>query len=90
MRTDDYEKELLEAYEGGGMSPRDSSEALNLRLVQASENTFKKDKRINVRLSSHGLEGIQRKAVRKGDPLSGPDLGFDTSVCRRRSHRKVK
>ena len=68
MRTDDYERGLLEAYEGGGMSPKDPSEALSLRLVQASENTFKKDKRINIRLSSHDLEGIQRKAVRKGIP----------------------
>ena len=29
-------------------------------LKQAGEKTFKKDKRINIRLSSHDLIGIQR------------------------------
>ena len=37
-------------------------------LKDAGDKTFKKDKRINVRLSSHDLLGIQRKAARKGVP----------------------
>jgi hypothetical protein len=37
-------------------------------LQRASENTFKKDQRINVRLSSHDLLGIQKKALQKGIP----------------------
>jgi predicted DNA binding CopG/RHH family protein len=37
-------------------------------LAKAGENTFKKDKRINIRLSSHDLIGIQRRAARKGVP----------------------
>jgi predicted DNA binding CopG/RHH family protein len=37
-------------------------------LAEAGGNTFKKDKRINIRLSSHDLSGIQRKAVRKVIP----------------------
>jgi predicted DNA binding CopG/RHH family protein len=35
-------------------------------LSSAVENTFKKDKTINIRLSCHNLEGIQRKAAREG------------------------
>lgn len=31
-------------------------------------NTFKKDRRINIRLSRHDLEAVQRKAVQKGIP----------------------
>lgn len=37
-------------------------------LRKAGENTFRKDKRINIRLTSHDLDGIQRKASRKGIP----------------------
>ena len=37
-------------------------------LAAAGEKTFKKDKRFNIRLSSHDLVGIQRKAARKGIP----------------------
>lgn len=37
-------------------------------LALARENTFRKDKRINIRLSHHDLPGIQRKATRKDIP----------------------
>jgi predicted DNA binding CopG/RHH family protein len=65
---DAYERELLEAYEQGEMKPEQPSESLLAELSQAAENTFKKDKRINIRLSSHDLTGIQRKALQKGIP----------------------
>ena len=62
------EKELLEAYDAGRMNLESpSSERLDI-LARAGENTFKKDKRINIRLSSHDLVGIQRKAAQKGIP----------------------
>jgi predicted DNA binding CopG/RHH family protein len=44
------------------------SDDLLAMLKQAGEKTFKKDKRINIRLSSHDLIGIQRKAAQKGIP----------------------
>ena len=44
------------------------SKKLLEKLSVAAENTFKKDKRINIRLSSHDLIGIQRKASKKGVP----------------------
>jgi predicted DNA binding CopG/RHH family protein len=68
MKLDPEEKELLEAYESGKMNLEDPSEELLSQLSQAAENTFKKDKRINIRLSSHDLNGIQRKALQKGIP----------------------
>ena len=62
------EKHLTDAYDRGALKLEDpSSELLNM-LASAGENTFKKDKRINIRLSSHDLVGIQRKAVQKGVP----------------------
>ncbi len=62
------EKEILEALESGEIELERPSKALLADLAKAGENTFKKDKRINIRLSSHDLMGIQRKAVQKGIP----------------------
>jgi len=62
------EKALSEAYERGDLKTEHPSEELMQMLADAGENTFKKDKRINIRLSSHDLMGIQRKAARKGIP----------------------
>lgn len=68
MKLDAEESEILEAYESGKMNPQRPSKALLSNLSRAAENTFKKDKRINIRLSSHDLSGIQRKALQKGIP----------------------
>lgn len=62
------EQEILRAYEQGKMKVHKPSKALMTKLATASENTFKKDKRINIRISSHDLMGIQRKASQKGLP----------------------
>ena len=62
------EKILSEAYERGDLKLETPSSELLDMLKSAGENTFKKDKRINIRLSSHDLTGIQRKAVQKGIP----------------------
>ena len=62
------EKEILNALENGEIELESPSTDLLKKLSEASENTFKKDKRINIRLSSHDLVGIQRKASRRGVP----------------------
>lgn len=62
------ERELSAAYDSGKMKLEDPSSELLHMLARAGENTFKKDKRINIRLSSHDLIGIQRKAAQKGIP----------------------
>lgn len=62
------EKELLEALENGEIRLEKPDRKLLADLAKAAENTFKKDRRINVRLSSHDLLGIQRKALKKGVP----------------------
>ena len=62
------ERILSEAYDRGDLKLEAPSSELLDMLKSAGENTFKKDKRINIRLSSHDLVGIQRKAVQKGIP----------------------
>ena len=62
------EKEIRDAYMAGNTKLEDPSRELLLQLKEAAENTFKKDRRINIRLSTHDLTGIQRKALQKGIP----------------------
>ena len=66
--TEAEEKEIMEALESGAIQLEKPSRKLLSDLKRASENTFKKDRRINVRLSSHDLLGIQRKALQQGLP----------------------
>jgi predicted DNA binding CopG/RHH family protein len=70
------EKQLAEAYDRGALKLETPSRELLDLLASAGENTFKKDKRINIRLSSHDLVGIQRKAVQKGIPYQALISGF--------------
>ncbi len=62
------ENEILEAYEQGRMKLRKPSKTLMAKLSEAADHTFKKDKRINIRISNHDLIGIQIKALHKGLP----------------------
>jgi predicted DNA binding CopG/RHH family protein len=66
-RLDEEEKEVLEAFENGKYGSVLTDERKKL-LTEAAENTFKKDKRINIRLSSRDLEALQRRARREGVP----------------------
>ncbi|MDF3130866.1 hypothetical protein P0Y35_16765 [Kiritimatiellaeota bacterium B1221] len=66
MDTD--EQIFSDAYDQGDLKLNDPDTELLSLLRKAGENTFRKDKRINIRLTSHDLEGIQRKASRKGIP----------------------
>lgn len=65
----DAEEQIIsDAYDNGVLNVKDPDSELRSLLKKAGENTFRKDKRINIRLTSHDLEGIQRKASRKGIP----------------------
>ncbi|MCD4750378.1 MAG: hypothetical protein K8R59_13485 [Thermoanaerobaculales bacterium] len=68
MKYDQEEKELLDAYESGQMDPIKPSEKELAAIKAAAETTFKKDKRITIRLYDHDLKGIQRKALQLGVP----------------------
>ena len=70
------EKQLADAYDSGELNLHPPSDELLKLLREAGENTFKKDKRINIRLSSHDLLGIQRKAARKGVPYQALIAGL--------------
>jgi len=66
-KLDLEEQELLEAYESGDFES-DLDVDHREYLAKAAEQTFKKDKRINIRISSRDLEALQRRALEEGLP----------------------
>ena len=68
MKLSKEEKEIESLYESNSLELREPDKALLHQLKAAAENTFKKDRRINIRLSEHDMVGIQRVAATKGIP----------------------
>ncbi len=61
------EQQILDAFEEGDYES-DLTEKRKKALAEAAESTFKKDKRINIRISSRDLAALQRRALREGVP----------------------
>jgi predicted DNA binding CopG/RHH family protein len=68
MKLSKEEKEIESVYERNALELSKPDKALLHQLKAAAENTFKKDRRINIRLSEHDMVGIQRVAATKGIP----------------------
>jgi len=68
MKLDQEEKSILAAYESGQMKPHKPSKKEIEAIKAAAESTFKKDKRVTIRLYNHDFNGIQKKALQMGVP----------------------
>jgi predicted DNA binding CopG/RHH family protein len=68
MKLNKEEKEIEALFERDEIILTKPDKVLLKRLKSATENTFKKDRRINIRLSDHDMVGIQRVAAAKGVP----------------------
>ena len=68
MKYDKEEKSILNAYESGELKLRTPSKREIEAIKAAAKRTFKKDKRITIRLFDHDFKGIQKKAVEMGIP----------------------
>jgi len=68
MKYDKEEKNILDAYESGKMKLSTPSEKEIESIKAIAKNTFKKDKRITIRLYEHDYKGIQKKAMKMGIP----------------------
>lgn len=67
-RLDPEEKVILEAFESGQLKKsKNVAEELEAHTAIA-EATFKKDARINIRLSSKDLRALQARALKEGIP----------------------
>ena len=67
VKLDKEEKKLLKAYEAGEFKSV-LTPARKKQIQEAASSTFKKDKRINIRISSRDLEAIQKRALVEGIP----------------------
>ncbi|MEN8800731.1 MAG: hypothetical protein ABF297_02045 [Thiogranum sp.] len=67
VKLDKEEKKLLKAYEAGEFESV-LTPARKKQIREAASSTFKKDKRINIRISSRDLDAIQKRALIEGIP----------------------
>jgi len=67
-RLSQEEKEILKAFETGKLKQSLNQSREVQKHRSAADATFKKDARINIRLSSRDLRSLQAKALREGIP----------------------
>ncbi len=65
---DSEEKEILEAFESGQLKKAKGVSKKISEHRKVAEATFKKDARINIRLSSRDLRALQARALKEGIP----------------------
>ena len=68
IKLDPEEKEILEAFESGALERVENVKNEIKQHKVIAEATFKKDARINIRLSSRDLRALQARALREGVP----------------------
>ena len=68
MKHDKEEKSILEADKNERIKLATPSEKEIDAIKATAENTFKKDKRVTLRLYEHDYQGIQKKAMEMGLP----------------------
>ena len=67
-KLDQEESEILEALESGKVKRAEGATDIRKRHQHYAEAMFKKDARINIRLPSKDLRGLQKKALAEGIP----------------------
>ena len=68
MKLNKEEQEIEALFESNQISLSKPSKKLLGNLRSAADNTFRKDRRINIRLSERDMVGIQCVAATKGIP----------------------
>ena len=78
MKLDKEEAEILNAYDQGEMNLSALSKAELAKIKTTAENTFRKNRKVTIRLYDHDLKGIQKKAMgiedREGRNSNQPHL----------------
>lgn len=67
-KLDQEEREILEAFETGKVKRAKDDDKTQKRHQAYAKAMLKKDARINIRLSSKDLRGLQKKALAEGIP----------------------
>jgi predicted DNA binding CopG/RHH family protein len=64
----DEEMDILKTYENGEWGSVEEIEVEKQRYAEYARATFRKDKRVNIRISKKNLEALQNKALEEGIP----------------------
>ena len=67
-KLDEEEQEILTASEAGKTTRVADTVTLLARHREYAEGTFRKDARLNIRISSKDLRGLQKRALADGIP----------------------
>ncbi|NOQ95686.1 MAG: hypothetical protein GQ555_03615 [Desulfobacterales bacterium] len=68
LKLDEEELQILRDFEGGEFESIRNFREEKRKLEEAARNTLRKDRRINIRVSSRDLERIQKRATKEGIP----------------------
>jgi predicted DNA binding CopG/RHH family protein len=68
IRLDQEEREILDAFESGRLKRVENAKQEIAAHRAVAEATFRKDARINIRLSSKDLRALQARALKEGIP----------------------
>ena len=68
LSLDEEELQILGDFERGEFESLRNFRHEKKKLEEAATGTLQKDKRINIRISSRDLEGIQKRAAEEGVP----------------------
>ena len=68
IKLDAEEKELLASYEAEEWQPVGNLEEKRQSYSEYASTTFKKDRRVNIRISKKDLEALQKRALEEGLP----------------------
>ena len=67
-KLDQEEKEILDAFESGDMQPSPNAKEEIEKHKKYAAESFRKDKRINIRIASRDLSILQKLAIAEGIP----------------------
>jgi predicted DNA binding CopG/RHH family protein len=67
-RLDPEEQDLLDSFERGEWQSIEGRGEAFERYREYARTTFKKDRRVNIRISSKDLEALQKRALEEGIP----------------------
>ena len=68
LNLSNEEKDILATYEANEWQSLENHKAEMLKYQEYASATFKKDKRVNIRISTKNLEALQQKALAEGIP----------------------
>jgi predicted DNA binding CopG/RHH family protein len=68
MKLEPDEKDILDSVERGEWRSAKNAKRERRRYARYARATFRKDRRLNIRISSKDLEAIQKRALEEGLP----------------------